>query len=76
MFRFFEGGDGCFTRDCGKPLQEIFERFSALEVIEKGLDWHSRPAKDRGSAENVAVFDDHVHNLIVSQGANHTGRLW
>ena len=76
MLRFFEGGYGRFTRDCGKPLQEIFERFPSLEVIEKGLDWHSRPAENRSSAENVAVFDDYVHNLTVSRGANHTGQLW
>jgi hypothetical protein len=36
------------------------------------LDWHSRPTKNRGSAENVAIFDDYVHDLIVSRGANHS----
>jgi hypothetical protein len=67
FLRFFEGSDGCCTRDCGKTLQEIFERLSALQAIEKGLDGHSRPAKNRGSAENVRIFDDHVHDLIVSR---------
>jgi len=70
MLRFFERGDGCVTRDCRKALQEIVEGFSALEVIEKGLDGHSRSAKNGGSAENVGIFYDYVHDLIVTRGAN------
>jgi hypothetical protein len=69
VLRFFEGGDCCFTPDCGKAPQEIFESFSALEVIEKGLDGHSGSPKNRASAENVAIFDNHVHDRIVSRGS-------
>jgi hypothetical protein len=70
LLRFFEGGDGRLASDCGKPLQELFESFSALEEIEKALDGYSGPAKNRGSAKNVGIFDDHVHDLVVTRGAN------
>ena len=32
--RFFERGDGRFARDGGKALQEVFECFAALQIVE------------------------------------------
>ena len=71
VFCFFESSDGRFTRDGGKSLQKVFECFSALEVIDKRLDGHSRSAKDGSSAENIRIFDDYAHEGIVIHA-----RLW
>ncbi len=74
VFCFFESSDGRFTRDGGKSLQKVFECFSALEVIEKRLDGHSRSAKDGSSAENIRIFDDYAHKGIVTRAI--VGRAW
>ena len=34
LFRFFERSNCRFTRDGRKPLQKVFERFPAFEVVE------------------------------------------
>ena len=65
VLRFFEGGEGGFPRDGGKPLQKCFECFSAFEVVEERLDRHSRSAKHGSSAENLRVFYDDFHARIV-----------
>lgn len=67
VFCFFESGDGRFARDSGKSFQKVFERFSALEVVEERLDGNSRPAKDGSSAKNIRIFGDDSHEGIVSR---------
>jgi len=67
VFRFFESGDGRFSRDCGKSLEKIFESFSASEVIEKRLDGYARSAKNGSSAENTGIFCDDSHARVVSR---------
>ncbi len=74
MFCFFESSDGHLTRDGRKPLQKVFECFSALQVIEQRLDGHTRTAKHRSSAKNIGVFDDDSHEVIVSRAPLHTAR--
>jgi hypothetical protein len=72
VLRFFQGGASCLARDCGKRLQEIFQRVFVLQIIEKALHGLERPAKNRGSAENVGIFDDHLHGLALSRVAQHS----
>ena len=67
VFCFFEGSDGQLTRDGGKSLQKVFERFSALQVVEESLDRHSRSAKHRSSAKDIGILDDGSHVSIVSR---------
>jgi hypothetical protein len=62
---FFERSDGRITRDGGKTLQKVFERFSPFQVVEQGLDRHSRSAKHRSSAKNIPIFDYDFHRMIV-----------
>jgi hypothetical protein len=62
---FFECSDGRITRDGGKTLQKVFERFSPFQVVEQGLDRHSRSAKHRSSAKNIPIFDYDFHHMIV-----------
>ena len=76
VFCFFESGDGGFTRDGGKSLQKVFERFSALQVVEQRLEGHSRSAKHRSSAKNIGIFDDHSHATIVSRATAVAGAWW
>jgi len=72
VLRFFEGGEGGFPRDGGKPLQKCFECFSAFEVVEERLDRHSRSAKHGSSAENLRVFYDDFHRRMVPRGTRRT----
>ena len=65
MLCFFECSDGRITRDGRKTLQKVFECFSPFQVIEQGLDRHSRAAKHRSSAKNVPIFDYDFHPMIV-----------
>src|SRR6266699_377548 len=76
MFCFFESSDSGFTRHGGKPLEKLFERLSSFQIVEEGLDWHSRSAKHRSSAKNIPVFDDDSHETIVSWRMEHpNGKL-
>src|SRR5712691_480377 len=76
MFCFFESSDSGFTRYGGKPLEKLFERLSSFQIVEEGLDWHSRSAKHRSSAKNIPVFDDDSHETIVSWRMEHpNGKL-
>ncbi len=74
MFCFFESSDSGFTRYGGKPLEKLFERLSGFQVVEEGLDWHSRSTKHRSSAKNIPVFDDDSHEAIVSWRGEHASR--
>ena len=65
MLCFFECSGGRITRDSRKTLQKVFECFSPFQVIEQGLDRHSRAAKHRSSAKNVPIFDYDFHPMIV-----------
>src|SRR3979490_2117527 len=67
VFCFFESSDGRLTRDGRKSLQKVFECFSALQVVEQRLDGHAGSAKHRSSAQNVRIFDDNSHGMIVSR---------
>jgi hypothetical protein len=67
VFCFLEGGDSGFTRHGGKPREKLFERLSALQIIEESLDWDSRSTKHRSSAKNIRVFGDDSHETIVSR---------
>src|SRR5258708_30611718 len=76
MFCFFESSDSGFTRYGGKPLEKLFERLSSFQIVEEGLDWHSRSTKHRSSAKNIPVFDDDSHETIVSWRMEHpNGKL-
>jgi hypothetical protein len=65
-FGLFESGDGRFPSDRGKTLQELFQRFSSLQVVEKGLNRHSSPTKDRSPSENVRILNYHSHETILA----------
>ena len=67
MFCLFESGKSRFTRDGRKSLEKVFERFSAFQVVEECLDRDAGSAKHRSSAKNVGIFDDEVHERIVSR---------
>src|SRR5260370_67217 len=67
LFCFFESSDGHLPRDGRKALQKVFERFSALQIVEQRLDRHACSAKHRSSAKNVRIFDNHSHEMIVSR---------
>jgi hypothetical protein len=67
VFCFLECGDSGFTRHGGKPHEKLFERLSALQIIEESLDWDSRSTKHRSSPKNIRVFGDHSHERIVSR---------
>ncbi|SRR5713101_3784129 len=76
MFCFFESSDSGFTRYGGKPLEKLFERLSSFQIVEEGLDGHSRSTKHRSSAKNIPVFDDDSHETIVSWRMEHpNGKL-
>jgi hypothetical protein len=45
VFRFFERGNGRFSRDSRKSLEKVFQRFSAFQVVEQRLDRHTRSPK-------------------------------
>ena len=76
MFCFFESSDSGFTRYGGKPLEKLFERLSSFQIVEEGLDRHSRSTKHRSSAKNIPVFDDDSHETIVSWRMEHpNGKL-
>ncbi len=68
LFCFFECSDGHLTRDGRKPLQKVFECFSALQIVEQRLDRHARTAKHRSSTKNIRIFDNDSHALMVSRG--------
>ena len=68
MFGFFEGSDGHVTGDGRKPLQKVFECFSAFEIVEQRLDRYACTAKDGSPSENFRIFDDDSHDVIVSRG--------
>ena len=71
VFCFFESSDSGFTRHGGKSLQKVFECLSVFQIVEEGLDWHTRSTKDRTSAKNIRVFDDNSHGKIVSRRVQH-----
>jgi len=71
---FLESGDSSFTRYSGKPLEKLFERLSAFEIVEEGLDRDSRSTEHRSSAKNIGVFNDNSHERIVSRQVQHPGR--
>jgi hypothetical protein len=68
VFCFFESGDGRFTRDGRKSLKKLFERLSALQVVEERLDGDTGSTKHGSSPKNVRVFCDDSHERIVSRG--------
>lgn len=68
VFCFFESSDGGFARDSRKPLEKVFECFSALEIVEESLDGNPRSAKHWSSAKNFGIFNDDSHEAIVSRG--------
>jgi hypothetical protein len=69
VFCFFERSDGHLTRDGRKPIQKVFERFSALQIVEQRLDRHARTAKHRSSTKNIGIFDNDSHGVMVSRGS-------
>src|SRR5260370_17590450 len=72
----FESSDSGFTRYGGKAREKLFERLSSFQIVEEGLDWHSRSTKHRSSAKNIPVFDDDSHETIVSWRMEHpNGKL-
>jgi hypothetical protein len=62
MLCFFQCSDGRITRDGRKALQKVFECFSPFQVVEQGLDRHSRAAKHRSSAKNGPIFYYDFHS--------------
>ena len=67
LFCFFESSEGRITRHGRKPLEKIFQRFSAFQIGEKSLDGHPRSAKHRCSAENFGISNYDPHEAIVSR---------
>jgi RNase_H superfamily len=65
MLCFFQCSDGRITRDGRKALQKVFECFSPFQVVEQGLDRHSRAAKHRSSAKNGPIFYYDFHHMII-----------
>ena len=67
LLSFFERGDCQFARDGRKSFQKIFQRFPALQVVEKRLRRHPRSTEHRRSAKNFRVFDNNPHKRIVAR---------
>lgn len=66
----FERTNGSLARYGREILQELIERFSAFEVIQKRLKRNASAAKHGGSAEDLRILDDDaVHRA-------HTVPLW
>ncbi len=66
MVGFFERSEGRFTGDGGESLEEVLKSFAAFETVKKRLDGHTGSAKHRSSAEDIRVFGDDFHLLIVA----------
>ena len=66
LLSLFERCDRQFTRDGRESFQKIFQRFPALQVVEKRLRRHPRSTKHRRSAKNFRVFDNNPHQPIVA----------
>jgi hypothetical protein len=67
VFCFFSGGDGGFAGDGRKGFEKVFEGLAAFEVIEECLEGDTRSAKDVGSAKDIGVFGEYVHEGTVAR---------
>ena len=75
LLPFFERLERQLTWDCGKPLEEIFECFSTLQIVEQRLDRYPGSAEDWCTVHDVRIADDRLlHRLIVSQLLSHLKR--
>ncbi len=43
-----------------EPLQEIFERIPAFEILEERLDRHARPSEHGQAVHGFRVYEDRV----------------
>jgi len=66
FLRFFESGDRRLSCHGRKALEEVFECFAALQVVEQRLNRHTCPAKDGSPSEDVFVLNDDIHVVIVA----------
>lgn len=58
VLRILKEGDHLRSCHRRKPFEEVIDRRPLFQVIEKGLERHSGPGEDRGSAENVLAAGD------------------
>lgn len=59
---------GGFAANCGKSFKEILEGISTFKAVKERLDVDLRTAKDRCSAHDFGVSDDHCHNKTIIRG--------
>ncbi len=61
--RFFQQSDDLLALHARKTLQELFDRIARLQVIKKTLHRHTRPDKNRLTAEDFRILRYHLaHN--------------
>src|SRR5947199_8056901 len=59
--RELEDGYGLLTPDAREMIQEDVDGFSALEIVEEGLDRHPRPDEDRDPSQDLGIrMDDQL----------------
>jgi len=58
------------TRNCREAFEKFVQRFTALQIVEKGLNRHAGTPKNRDAMHGFGVLNDRVrHAYIVAQSA-------
>ena len=55
-----EGAHGVLPSYGGKVVQEVVERLAALQIVQEGLKWNSRPPKHGRSPKHAGVARNDV----------------